>query len=130
MKSTSKSYFISAFVKGRNIKINSEKHYELGKKIDALSLFKTDVVGVFQGNVELSWCVSGNETNEQQILDLLNEYKQICALVVYGSDQTAKLLYPNGFYEKVGTMVNLGPEDGQLKGRDYSFINGQFYVIE
>ena len=130
MKSTSKSYFVSAFVKDQTIKVNVEKHYELGKKIDALGLLKTDVIGTFQGNSELSWCIYGNDATDQVILDLVNEYNQVCGLVVYGADQTAKLIYPNGTFEKVGTMVNLGPEDGKLKGRDYSYVNGQFYVVE
>lgn len=129
MKLLSRTYYISAQT-SKDGGINPNSHHELGKKLDKLGVSMIDALGSYQGNPELFWLATGDNSMEHEIMLLAKEFNQECVLVVHGNNQDAELVYPDGSRKMLGTMVCLGPDEGSLKGRDYAYVNGNFYIVE
>lgn len=107
-----------------------ESHKELGKELAKLSDSMCDGITTYNGKPFLVWLVSGDHSMEQEILKLAQKFGQDAVLVVHGDNQDAELIYTTNVRKQLGTFVCLGPDEGKLLGRDYSYINGNFYVVE
>jgi hypothetical protein len=124
MRVTSKTYFISG---GHNF----ESHRALAKELDKLGGSMSDGIGCYQGIAEPVWLICHTDpTVEKDIINLAKSFDQTCVLVVYGDNQDAELIFTSGDRKPIGKMVCLGPDEGNLRGRDYTYVNGNFYVAE
>ncbi len=136
MRSNNRSYFISAARKELTPKQNLERHTELYVKLNKLGLDSVEGTGLYQGIPELMFVVNSDNTIEESIVNLAKEFKQECIMIVYAIDSVAELVYPyncdEDFVDRkvIGKMVCLGENEGALRGRDYSYIDNKFYVVE
>ena len=131
MKTNTRVYYISAAKKDLPVSTNLDRHSELRSKITKLGYTKTECIGMYKGVPELSLIITGiNNNTESDLLQLAKEYEQECIMCVYGIDSTAELISSSNNREVIGRMVCLGENEGALKGRDYSFVNEKFYVVE
>ncbi len=134
MRSNNRSYFISAARKELTPKQNLERHTNLFIKLNKLGLDSVEGTGLYSGIPELIFVVNGDNTIEESIINIAKEFEQDCILCVYGIDSVAELIYYNSINKitktVIGKMVCLGENEGALRGRDYSYINEKYYVVE
>lgn len=136
MRTNNKVYYFSAFKNDLTAAQNLERHSELRSKVTKLGLPKYEGIGIYKSTPELMFLVSSNlGTTEDQVLALAKEYEQESILIVYGDNQDAEFVYPDtGSRVIVGKFKCIGGEDGntteQLRGRDYTYVNGKYYVID
>lgn len=136
MKTNTKTFFISAFKNNATPSENISKHTELRMLLSKYGYKKEECIGTYNGVPELTFIVpeTGNNT-ERNLLDIANEYKQECIMVVYGIDQTVELVYMNEDRKVIGKMKCLGNLEDKggkdyLRGKDYTFFNDKFYIVE
>ncbi len=136
MKSNgSKTFFISAFKNNLTAAENLDRHSALRHSITKLGYIKDEGIGCFNNNPELTILVNTNLTNaEEDFISLMKQYNQECVLIVHGIDSAAQLLYPDGTTKTIGKMKCIGGEDGvttePLRGRDYTYVNEKYYIVE
>lgn len=137
MRTNSKAYYFSAFKNGLSPAVNLDRHSELRHKLTKLGYNKLEGIGMYNGVPELTFLVCNNlGTTEEDIIALSKEYQQDTILIVHGDNQDAELVFNNGAKSRfiMGKFKCIDGEDGNttepLNGRDYSFFNNKYYVIE
>jgi hypothetical protein len=131
----SKTYYFSAFKNNLTAAQNLDRHSELRHKLTRLGYSKQECIGVYKGNPELTFLVCNNlGTTEEDIINLAKEYQQESILIVYGDNQDAEIVYTGGLRIVIGKFKCIGGEDGvttePLNGRDYTYYNNKYYIVE
>lgn len=130
MKTTNRTFFISAFQSSKDLSTNANNHKALDMEIQmAFNVKATEVIGMYNGKQELSFAIYGDNNLEDKLLSLAKIFNQESMLIVY-SDGAAELVFSKDSRKTIGKWKCLGENEGELKGRDYSYYGNNFYVVE
>lgn len=127
---TSRWFIYSVFQNSVNDKINEDNHVaEIDYINKEYSLNSRSILGQFEGKKELSILVQGDNNLEAIIQDRMKKYNQKCYLIVY-HDGAVESVNNIGERQQLGQFVEVHEDIVTRDKRDFSLINGRYYIIQ
>jgi len=119
--------FISAFRKEYALNMNARRHNFLKRQVSSLGLsFKTSL-GCYEGVRELSICIECTAPDLSNLRTIAGFLEQDCIMVV--DHMGVYLDYTNEDHESIGSHLVEVDEAKALSTRNYSKIEGKFFLV-